>query len=56
MGTPPSEIRRPRDLFKVTAATWRSCDLMLVSDIHQDSHGVWVRAWIPPLLHSRLNV
>lgn len=29
MGTPPSEIRRPRGLFKVTAATWRSCDLML---------------------------
>lgn len=47
VGIPPSEIKRPGDLFRVTAVTWRRCDPMLVSDIHQNSHGVWSRAWIP---------
>lgn len=56
VGILPSEIKRPGDLFRVTAVTWRRCDPMLVSDIHQNSHGVWSRAWIPPLLHSRLLV
>lgn len=57
-GIPPSEIRRPGDLFKVTAVTWCSCDLKLVPDTHQNSHGAW--AWSldpapPPLQAQRLN-